>query len=279
MKMKKAIAMMLSAMIALGAMSGCGAAQTNRLENIKKSGVIKVATSPDFAPMEFVYIHEDGTKEYVGCDIELAKYIAEKLGVTLQIDAMEFSATQTAITTGSADLAISGYAKTPERAETMELSIPYLGEQDDSSKQGLLIKKDKLDTLTSAESFAGLKVGAQNGSLQYSLSEAQLPGAQLEAIGSLNDGILMLSTGKIDALAVSQGNGELFLNNYSDLALSTFYFERDKEDGNVAACKKGETELIEAVNEIIKEVNEKGLYAQWEKEAKELARSMGIDVD
>lgn len=274
--MKKTLTMILAAALVLSSMSACSS--KSRLDSIKEAGVIKMATSPDFAPMEFENIGADGSKEYVGSDIELGKYIAEKLGVELQIEAMDFSAVQAAVASGSVDMGISGFAWREDRAESMELSIGY-NSTEDSEGQGILILKEKADELNTAEAFAGLKVGAQNGSLQYSLVSEQLPSdVTIEKIGSLNDGILMLQTGKIDALAVSGENGQLYAANYDEIVMSDFYFDYTSE-GNVVACKKGETELMDAINEIIKEVNEQGLYAQWSAEATELAKSLGISVE
>lgn len=275
--MKKALAIIMAAAMAMTALTGCSGSKS-KLDAIKEAGVIKMATSPDFAPMEFENIKEDGTKEYVGSDIELGKYIAEKLGVKLQIEAMDFTAVQAAVTTGTVDMAISGFAKTAEREESMELSIGYNTDSDDVG-QGILISKDKAAELTTAESFAGLKVGAQNGSLQHNLVKEQLPAdVQVELIGSLNDGVLMLSTGKIDALAVSGENGVLYAGNYDNIVMSDFFFDYTSE-GNVVACQKGQTELMEAINNIIKEVNEQKLYSQWTDEATALAESLGIDVE
>ena len=275
--MKKALAIIMAAAMAMTALTGCSGSKS-KLDAIKEAGVIKMATSPDFAPMEFENIKADGTKEYVGSDIELGKYIAEKLGVKLQIEAMDFTAVQAAVTTGTVDMAISGFAKTAEREESMELSIGYNTDSDDVG-QGILISKDKAAELTTAESFAGLKVGAQNGSLQHNLVKEQLPAdVQVELIGSLNDGVLMLSTGKIDALAVSGENGVLYAGNYDNIVMSDFFFDYTSE-GNVVACQKGQTELMEAINNIIKEVNEQKLYTQWTDEATALAESLGIDVE
>lgn len=278
---KKSLAVSLLAALSLTAMSGCGAASTesaegqSRLDQILAEGKITMVTSPDFAPLEFEDI-SSGTTEYVGSDIELAKYIAEKLGVELEIEAMDFSAVQAAITTGKADIAIAGFAATPERQESMELSIPFNKENDDG--QGLLVKADQAANYTTAESFAGKKVGAQNGSLQYNLVSSQLPDANVELVSSLNDGVLMLQTGKIDALAVSGDNGLMMADNYDDVVMCDFYFEYESE-GNVVAMTKGETELAAAVNEILEEVNEKGLYEEWRKEAVELAESLGVEVN
>ena len=274
-KMKKLFCAALAAAMLMATMSGCGSSQ-NRLEKILESGKLVLATSPDFAPLEFEDL-SSGEAQYVGSDIELAKYIAEKLGVELEISAMDFSAVQAAIPSGQADIAISGFAKTEERAQNMELSTPFNITEDGG--QTVLVAKGEGANYTAAEDFSGLQIGAQNGSLQYNLVSEQLPeDVEIVPVGSLNDGVLMLETGKIDALASDLSNAELLLESHDGIETTDFMFEYSSE-GNVAAVKKGETELIEAVNEIIEEVNELGLYEQWKDEATELAKSLGLEVN
>lgn len=274
-KMKKLFCAALAAAMLMATMSGCGSSQ-NRLEKIKESGKLVLATSPDFAPLEFEDL-SSGEAQYVGSDIELAKYIAEKLGVELEISAMDFSAVQAAIPSGQADIAISGFARTEERAQNLELSTPFNITEDGG--QTVLVAKGQGANYTAAEDFSGLQIGAQNGSLQYNLVSEQLPDdVEIVPVGSLNDGVLMLETGKIDALASDLSNAELLLESHDGIETTDFMFEYSSE-GNVAAVKKGETELIEAVNEIIEEVNELGLYEQWKDEATELAKSLGLEVN
>lgn len=274
-KMKKLFCAALAAAMLMATMSGCGSSQ-NRLEKILESGKLVLATSPDFAPLEFEDL-SSGEAQYVGSDIELAKYIAEKLGVELEISAMDFSAVQAAIPSGQADIAISGFAKTEERAQNMELSTPFNITEDGG--QTVLVLKGEGANYTTADDFSGLQIGAQNGSLQYNLVSEQLPeDVEIVPVGSLNDGVLMLETGKIDALASDLSNAELLLESHDGIETTDFMFEYSSE-GNVAAVKKGETELIEAVNEIIEEVNELGLYDQWKDEATELAKSLGLEVN
>ena len=274
-KMKKLFCAALAAAMLMATMSGCGSSQ-NRLEKILESGKLVLATSPDFAPLEFEDL-SSGEAQYVGSDIELAKYIAEKLGVELEISAMDFSAVLAAIPSGQADIAISGFARTEERAQNLELSTPFNITEDGG--QTVLVAKGQGANYTAAEDFSGLQIGAQNGSLQYNLVSEQLPeDVEIVPVGSLNDGVLMLETGKIDALASDLSNAELLLESHDGTETTDFMFEYSSE-GNVAAVKKGETELIEAVNEIIEEVNELGLYDQWKEEATELAKSLGLEVN
>ena len=109
------VAVMMTAVLC-----GCGAGQTsggaeasNRLEKIKERGYIEVATEPYFAPNEFIDSTKTGDEQYVGADIEMAKYIADKLGVELKIVPLEFAAVLSSITEGKYDLAISALAYTP----------------------------------------------------------------------------------------------------------------------------------------------------------------------
>ena len=77
-----------------------------------------VALSPDFAPMEFVDTSKTGQDQYVGFDVTLAKYIADKLGVKLVIEPMSFEACQAAVSTKDVDLSISGYSRTRNARQT-----------------------------------------------------------------------------------------------------------------------------------------------------------------
>lgn len=251
----------------------------SKLDNIIEKGKITMATSPDFAPMEFIDLSKTGQDTYVGSDIELGKYIANKLGVELVIEAMDFSACQAAVTSGSVDMAVSGFAWTEERAENMALSGFYNTQDRDGKGQGVLVLKENADKYKTTSDFSSKLVAAQNGSLQHQLATNQLPeDVKLESITNLNDGVMMLITGKVDAIAVSSDNGEAFSNNYDEIIMSDFYFDYTSQ-GNVVAVTKGEDELLEKINEIIEEVNEKGLYQQWKEEAVSLANKLGIDMD
>ena len=272
--MKKAI--VLAAMgLALVSAAGCsGSKEENKLETIKEKGVLVMATSPDFAPYEFQDVSSGETK-YLGAEIELGKYIAEQMGMELQLEAMDFSAVEAAISTGKVDIAISGFAKTPEREENMGLSNYYRAESSDGKDQGLLVLKENVDQYQTAEDFAGKKVAAQNGALQQNLVTEQLPDAQMEVITSINDGIMMLTTGKVDAVAVADAVGESYTENYPELAMADFYFEYESQ-GNVVAVTKGQDELLAEINRIIDDVMDKGLYKQWWDEAVEQANALGL---
>ena len=94
---------------------------------------------------------------------------------------------------------------------------------------------------------------------------------------TVTDGVMMLTTGKVDAVAVSGDNGESLVKTYDGIAMADFMFDYTS-DGNVVAVKKGDDDLLNAINEVIVEVNEKGLYEQWKDEAVALADKLGIET-
>ena len=248
----------------------------NKLDKILEAGVITCATSPDFAPNEFIDISSGETK-YVGCDMDLAQYIADSLGVKLEIVPMKFDAIKAAVTTGQVDMAIAGLAYTEDRAKNMQLSDLF-GNTDADEGQGIVILKENADKLKTADDFAGKTVLAQNGSVQYDLTTTQLPKANRTPIADVNNGVMEIMTGQADGLTLDLAVAKVMINTHKELVISDFQFEYESK-GNVIGCTKGETKLVNAINQIVKEVNDKGLYKQWKDKAVELAKSLGVEVN
>lgn len=245
------------------------AAYNNILEQINSEagetdGTLTVATSPDFAPMEFVDLSREGAEQYVGFDVLLAKDIANKLGKELEIKPMSFDAVQAAVQTGSVDMGISGFSWTEERAENYFLTRWYKAGENET-EQTIITTKANEGKLTAAENYAGLKVGAQGGSLQKMLVEQQLPDSEMVLYENLNDAVTALMTGKIDALAVATGNGEAFISaNPDDLVMTGFNFEVDDlYKNNVIMINKDNKELGEQVNAILDEQEKANVWDTW----------------
>ncbi len=276
--MKKLISIIL-ALVLLFSLASAASAET-KLEKILAEGKIIFATSPDFAPSEFIDPNKEGDEQYVGADVELAKYIAQKLGVELVIQPMDFGALQAAVTQGAVDIAISGFAKTEERAENMNLSDFYNTERDEDNGQRILVKAGEGANYPTAESFSGKTVAAQIASLQYNLITAQLPeDIKIKTYSNINESILALINGRVDAVAVAGTNGLMIINANGEDKIEFADFWLDySSDGNVIAMTKGEDDLTAAVNEILAEVNELGLYKGWKDEAQALAESLGIET-
>lgn len=248
----------------------------DKFDKILKAGVITCATSPDFAPNEFIDISSGETK-YVGCDMDLAQYIADSLGVKLEIVPMKFDAIKAAVTTGQVDMAIAGLAYTEDRAKNMQLSDLF-GNTDADEGQGIVILKENADKLKTADDFAGKTVLAQNGSVQFDLTTAQLPKAKCTPVADVNNGAMEVMTGQADGITLDLAVAKVMINTHKELAISDFQFEYESK-GNVIGCTKGETKLVNAINQIVKEVNDKGLYKQWKDKAVELAKSLGVEVN
>lgn len=271
--MKKLLSVLALSLLLAGCSSNSGA---NRLEQIMSNKQIKMVTSPDYAPYEFVDATKSGQDQYVGADIELGRYIAEKLGVELVIEAVDFNTVLGNMTLGKSDIAISGLGVTADRSEAMSFSIAY--NLTESTCHGVVIRKEDESVFTDFASLSGKKVGAQNASLQHQYATAQITGATIETIAGLNDGILMLKSGKISALASSCDTAKQFIKTNPELILADYKFEYGIEgEGTSIAVPKGEQELLDKVNEILKEVQELGLYEKWVEEGVALADALGIE--
>lgn len=239
---------------------------------------LTVATSPDFAPMEFVDLSRSGTDQYVGFDIILAKYIAKELNMKLVIKPMSFDATQAAVQTGNADLGLSGFSWTAARAENYFITDWYEAGKNETEQVTITLAANK-DKYKTAADYSGVKVGAQGASLQKILVEEQLPDAQIELYENLNDAATALLTGKIEALAVAYGNGEsLIAANGDKIVFSGFQFVVDDlYKNNVILMNKSATELGAKVNSVLAKAKAAGLYDKWYEACQLLAEIKTID--
>ena len=271
--------------IIAGALAGCGKSPAtekgeNRLEDIRKRGYIEVATEPAFAPNEFIDPSKPEDEKYVGSDIELAKYIADALGVELRIVPLEFSAVLAGISEGKFDLAISALAYKPDRAEAMILSKGYHFSKENAG-HSLLIRVADKDSIRTPEDMAGKTVVCQSGSLQELFVNEQMPGdMEIKRVSATTDGFLMVQEGKADACPTSVTTAELYIQANPDsglMVLPDFRFTLSPEmDGTRIGMPKGETELEERINAIIDEVVESGRYEQWYEEYSDYAARLGL---
>ena len=256
---------------------------SNRLEDILSRGYIEVATEPAFAPNEFIDPSKTGDDQYVGSDIELANFIADRLGVELRLKPMDFTSVLGSMTSGKYDLAISALAYTPARAETMNLSKGYyFGSEDPQKAYGILIRKEDADKIKTLDDLADKTVVAQNGSIQEMFVREQIPAyGKYNQVSSTNDAFLMVQTGRADAMAAALKMAQLYLDSNPEcglMILPDFYFKVDEStQGTRIGIPKGEDELTERIKEIIDEVFEKDLYNKWYEEYKEYAKKIGID--
>ena len=281
--MKKTIAIILALILvfSLAACSSGGgesAKAGNRLEEIKERGYIEMATEPYFAPYEFIDSSKDGDEQYQGLDIELGKYIAEKLGVELRIVPLEFSAVLASITEGKYDFAASALAYSPGRAENMNMSKGYRFSEEVAS-YGFLVREEDQDLIKTAEDAADLVVVTQSGSVQEGFVNDQIPKyKEFKLVSSMTDGFLMVSEGKADACACDISNGQLYADANGGLAIAPFRFEVDEStQGTRVGIPKGEEELTEFINQCIDELRAEGTIDKWYEEYSDYARQLGVD--
>ena len=276
--MKKIISLVLAIVMILGcvaAFAACqkedspSAAYDKAMEKInydptKYTETLVVAMSPDFAPMEFYDTAKTGDDAIVGFDVILATYIAKELGMKLVIDPMSFDASMAAVASGNADLAISGFSWTAERAETFLISDYYVAGENETEQILITTKANAAKFTKDKTDFSGLKIGAQGGSLQQLLVEEQLvpKGAKLELYDNINVAATALTTGDIDALAVAYGNGEALAND--TIVLSDYFFEvEEKYKNNVILLNKDDAELLEKVNAALAKAMSENVYDGW----------------
>jgi polar amino acid transport system substrate-binding protein len=280
---KMSLMLMLSASLVLSA--GCAKKSSNeegsnRLEKIISRGYIEVVTEPYFAPNEFIDPTKSGSEQYVGSDIEFAKYIADKLGVELKIVPLEFGAVLSSITEGKYDLAISALAYTPAREKAMILSKSYYFAEN-APGYGLLIREENADKIKNTYDLADRTVAVQSGSLQELFANEQIPEyKELKRVSSTTDGILMVQENKADSCVVSIPMAQLYIDANEGCGLSIvedFEFTVDKKLSGVrVGIPSGENELAEKINELIDEVVSSGQYEKWHEEYTEYAKQLGL---
>ncbi|KJU72159.1 transporter substrate-binding domain-containing protein [Clostridium baratii] len=243
---------------------GTSSESKTALTEIKDKGELVVGLSADYAPYEF-YTMVDGKKTIVGFDVELAKEIAKDLGVKLTLKEMKFDALLTALPAGQIDMIISGMNPDEERAKVMDFSDIYY-----TAQHGVLVNKKDLDKYKSAEDLKSVRVGAQMGSTQADIVKEKIKAEKPTLLANVNNLILELKSGKIDALVTEKPVAEMAIKNNNELALSKIEF-KDETGGNAVAVKKGEKELVEQVNKTIKRLKDSGDLDKFIVDANELA--------
>ena len=276
--MKKIFAMVLALAMILScaACGGSSKAKGDLLEEIKAQGYIELCTEPYFAPFEFVDPSKTGDEQYVGVDIEIAKYIAEKIGVELRIVPLDFTAVLAGIADGKYDMAISAIAYSPSRAEAMRLSNVY---KPNSGGYGFLTRTEDVDKYSSVEDLKDAVVITQSGSVQESLYNQNVKACkEFKLVANMTDGYLAVAEGKADVCICSTESAQLYAEANGGLAIPDFRFEVDPNmNGTVVAMPlKGSESLLEVVNEAIAELNAQGKIDQWNEEYTAYAAQLGI---
>ena len=241
------------------------------LDRIRRSGVLKVATEPYFPPQEFIDPDKSGQEKYSGADMELARLIAARMGVELEIIEMEFSDVLPALTEDQADLTISAISFTPARANSWTMSKGYYY-ADSTANTVLIVREAEKERYDDLKALTDKTLIAQSSSLQEAQAAENIAFyKEFRRVSSIQSVYDAVEQGRADAGVVDMETAENYIRNNpeSGLALAdklTFELEEQYQGDRIAA-KKGETQLIYFVNGVIDEVLADGTYLKWLDEA------------
>ena len=261
--MKKIIAIALAALMMISIFAGCSAPETaggKNTYNLKtvKDGYLTVITSPDYAPYEFYALDAEGNPTLAGFDMALAQYIADYLGLTLEVVPMSFNGIVGEMGAGSADLAIAGLSPDPERQTAMDFSDIYY-----EGKQAFVTVADKAGQFTDLASTNDSKytIAAQTGTIQMDLAQEFSPNAEIIPLVKATDIIAELVSGQLDGAYIEWDVAVAYKANYPEL---TIVCEAPYDaEGNVIGVAKGNADLLKYVNEALNKCVADGDFAQY----------------
>ena len=266
--MKKGFALLLCLCLLLS-LAACGTPDNSKEIQTVREGKLTVAFSPDFAPMEFVDLTKEGQDRYVGFDVTLAKFIAENLRLQLVLVPMSFDACQKAVAEGSVDMSISGFNWSQEREDNYNLSDYYYATVSHDA-QVLITLSGNADAFATAESLTGARIGVQKSSTQEDLAAEQLPDSQHIPFENLDEAVEQLINGEYDCIAVADGNADAIIAAHPEIIKSGFRFViTEKQTGNLILMQKGNDELTQLVNNILKKAEM--YYETWYADARATA--------
>ena len=263
---RKMMAVLLAGVLALGC-TACGTKQEagkDRLAQIQERGYIELCTEPYFAPFEFIDPTKTGDEQYQGMDIEVAKYIADAIGVDLKITPLDFTAVLAGVADGKYDFSISAIAYSPSRAEAMRLSDVYFATD---TGYGFITRSADAEKYNSIESLQDAVVITQSGSVQEALYNQYVNGAckEFKLVANMTDAYLAVAEGKADVCVCSTASAELYAEANGGLSIPEFRFEVDPNMNGecVAMPMEGTESLAEVVNRCIAELTEQGKIQEW----------------
>ncbi|MCM1326260.1 MAG: basic amino acid ABC transporter substrate-binding protein [Bacteroidales bacterium] len=277
--MKKVIAMLLAATLCFGTLTACGeqkaaggtevnggagatqgstdntgsADKAAAVETIK-DGVLIIGTNAAFPPFE--YIGDNGEPD--GFDIALANAIAEKLGLTVEVQDMEFGSLVASI--GSKiDVAIAGMTITPDRLEKVDFSDSYY----DAVQFVIALPGSEPKTAADLENK---KIGAQLGTTGATIAEEEIKGAEAATYDKAVDAVNDLINGRVDLVIIDQNPAKVFEEKFAGKIVAidgaTFGFENEK----YAIALPKDSPLVAEVNKALAEVRADGTFDALVKE-------------
>ena len=208
-----------------------------------EAGKLTMATNAAFPPYEMT----TDAGEFEGIDIETAQAIADKLGLELQIDDMDFDAALLSVQQGKADIVMAGVTVTDERKAVMDFSDSYA-----TGIQSIIVPEGS--DITSPDDLAGKKIGTQRGTTGYIYCSDDFGDDNVVAYDDGLTAVQALNNGQVDAVVIDNAPAQEFIAANPGLKiLDTSYAE---EDYAIGMAKN--SPLEDAVNSVLEELKADG---------------------
>lgn len=251
--MKRMIAVMLAVFMLASVLTMAVSAKgsDDLLETIQKRGTIIVGLEGDWAPWSYV----DENDELTGYDVEVAKAIADKLGVEIQIVPGEWDGLFAGMDAGRYDMVVNGVEVTEERADKYDFSTPYA-----YIRTALIVKGDN-DSIKTFEDLKGKKTANSIASTYMNLAESY--GATCYGVSTLDETLTMVLQGRVDATLNAIVSFTDYMAQHPDSNLKVVATTEDASNVAIPMRKGDETaSLREAVNKAIDELREDGTLSE-----------------
>lgn len=241
--MKKLFCLMLAlAMLLLSA--------TCLAEADTEETVLRVGTNPEFPPFE--YVGDSG--EIEGIDVEIINAIAADLGMTVQMEAMDFDALVPSLVSGKLDVAIAGMTITKDRKNSVLFSEPYF-----DATQVVILREDS--DINTVEDLAGKKVGVQLGTTgDLMMSEPEYGVGEVSRYNKAMDAALDLQNGRLDAVVIDTLPARQFVLSLDGLIMRDDILKDAPVESYGIAVPMGQEELVEKINDSLERMMEDGTF-------------------
>ena len=263
---KKVTIIALILALTVSVLAGCGSEPADESQGGEEMTTLVLGTSADYAPFEFMYPDENGEMVYGGIDIYTAQYIADYMGVELQIENMSFNNLLTSLDKGQFDIVLADIEATPERKELADFTDPYLTEL----APQFLVKAENADMYQSYTDFAGKTIGAQTATTKLDIVN-EIPDVNAVALQSVLDLIKEVSYDKVDAILVDGSVAQQYQATNDNLVALGFDELGTSADVCIAVQKGDPKNLLPKLNEAIAKLTEENKIEEFKAQANELA--------
>ena len=240
MKMKKLVSVLLEAACSVSLVA-CGGKKEEE-KKAEDNKTLVMATNAEFPPYEYY----EG-EEVVGIDVDIAKAVAEELGMELKIEDMAFDSVIPAVSSGKADIALAGLTVTDERKENLNFTDTYA-----KATQVIIVKEDS--EIAGPDDLEGKKIGVQLGTTG-DLYASDIKDAEVEQYNKGFEAVQATMQGKIDAVIIDSEPAKEFVAEAEGLKILDEAFTEEEYAIGIA---KDNDELLEKVNKALKSLKESG---------------------